>query len=758
MSSKRSQARIIGPPTGCREREPVGGETGRGRHLGRAVIGVPGGRTARFLVILLLGAAVLSVSSLFFLSMGKFTDGALSMPLDDSYIYFQYARGLSEGRFFRYSEGAQPSTGATSFLYTFLLAAGNSLGIRDDSVVLFAFVLGVSFLFASSLLVVGLLESLACGRIACAGAALLLIVNAYVAWSYLSGMEVGLFATSVLLTLFLYERERESGRFHKTSAAAAVMGFTRPEGVILALPVALLVYLESRGTSAVRRTVLSLVCLLGISQFYVNWMLTGSAASTGTQAKSVFHTQEPDVLAFYVGRFLHLSKDVLLLFLNNFNSLSWGPGWALVARAFLTCGLATAAAGFLLSKRYRNSTAFLLASWVVLSVFLSLVPWAWSVHNYRYQAPFFPIFIVIASAGFGILAGLVPRRLKFVSSVVLLVLFGATILSFIGATKKMALRYAHNCENIFHQQVLVGKWIRANTPGDAVVGLNDAGAIAYFGRRPVFDFVGLVTASQTLAWRSGIGSVVESLEHLSAEELPDILAIYPNWLPFFVTSGIARVELFRAHLELNTVCGGSDKVVYLPDWDLLGTGEPLPDPDEYRGLMVIDRLDVADLASEASHEYEPLGTWRSDARVRLDRRGHRMLDGGRRHFTGERMKARCLPDREILVLARLNSGGESVSLYVDGKLIASRRTGALDGPGHETRQDENPRQGRTSRHDEAPDQTPEWTYVEFRIPPQFVNSDRIALSVRLAPEETGRRPRESDEPPGYTSYHYWFLQ
>src|SRR5260221_11305171 len=46
------------------------------------------------------------------------------MPLDDTYIHFQYARVLAEGHPLRYNPDQPPTSGATSLLYPAILAVG----------------------------------------------------------------------------------------------------------------------------------------------------------------------------------------------------------------------------------------------------------------------------------------------------------------------------------------------------------------------------------------------------------------------------------------------------------------------------------------------------------------------------------------------------------------------------------------------------------------------------------------------------------
>jgi hypothetical protein len=310
------------------------------------------------------------------------------------------------------------------------------------------------------------------------------------------------------------------------------------------------------------------------------------------------------------------------------------------------------------------------------------------------------------------------------SLAVLCIVFILAGAAFFGTAKRMARIYAHNCENIFHQQVKVARWIQANTGDDVRVGLNDAGAIAYVGGRKTYDFVGLTTPGQAMNWRSGIGSIVEALEDLPKDELPDLLAIYPNWLPFLVSSGMAREEVFRAHLDLNTICGGTDKVVYLPDWNLLHSGDLAPSSPQIQALKVVDEVDVADLASEARHSYCVIGTWRSVANVLEDASGKTALDGGRIVFDGERMTVRCLPRKDLTIVARLDDRSAGIALHLRGTVV-----------GFSTPER----------------QTLRWSYAVLKVPAGLIKSNRLGLTIRR-----GRTPGGQEK--SYGSYHYWFLQ
>ena len=76
---------------------------------------------------------------------------------------------------------------------------------------------------------------------------------------------------------------------------------------------------------------------------------------------------------------------------------------------------------------------------------------------------------------------------------------------------------AQSASGIHRQQVTLGRWVRTALPPDARVGVNDTGAIAYFGERRTFDVVGLTTPGEGRFWKAGPASRFEHYERLVRE-------------------------------------------------------------------------------------------------------------------------------------------------------------------------------------------------------------------------------------------------
>ena len=87
--------------------------------------------------------AVVGIGTLLYLSASlSISADSLLMPLDDTYIHFQYARQVAAGQPFSYSPGAPATSGGTSLLYPAVLALGYRLGFTGWSLAYWALALG----------------------------------------------------------------------------------------------------------------------------------------------------------------------------------------------------------------------------------------------------------------------------------------------------------------------------------------------------------------------------------------------------------------------------------------------------------------------------------------------------------------------------------------------------------------------------------------------------------------------------------------
>jgi hypothetical protein len=651
----------------------------------------------------------------------------ISTPLDDTFIHLQYARQISEGEWFRYNDGDPASTGASSFLYVLVLGAVHFLGFAGNSLLFFAVIFGAGLFVLAALLGYELGRRLA-GERAGLWSGILIAANGAFAWGATSGMEMALFSVLLLGTLLAFVRELSSGRFLLTPILAALAALTRPEGLFFAAVITGAVILrlltdsgKIRPLPSRRLSAALLYALLpiaaGAAQHLYYRIATGSGVQNGVLAKSLLY--EP---VFYPTEFLDaVFQNLTKLSLSVLMGLE--PGNYLFPGTILFCVLGTL---YLASKdaRYRtfavaSGTALVLAMSSTAILGLTGVPWGW--HHYRYVLPFFPPTLVFAVVGFYSLRTL-KRRTWLPEA-----LAGfALVCSLLGLPVWAATTGADSLQ-IKEQQVTVGYWIRENLPSGVHVGVNDAGAIRYYGGHPTVDLIGLTTNGLALPSRNGVGSLYEALEKMPERKRPDYFAIYPTWFPGFDASGVLAEEIATFSLtsrpEAPGLVGGSEVVVYRADWRLAGSGEAF-----MGGGRVKDTLDVAEIQSESEHDYEmrlPLIALEHENIVLQESYpgGRVVVDGGRAVPGSEEFTVRNLSaGRPLRVVMRTTDAPFSLRVRADGKDVGvwSVQTG---GEG--------------------------WREVSYTIPAESVRSE--TLRVELSPPEDA--PLEA-----HTAYHYWFIQ
>jgi hypothetical protein len=679
------------------------------------------------------------------------TGGELSLPLDDSFIYLQYARAAASGHPFVYTPGNAPTTGATSLLWPFLLLPPHLTPLGPTFAIGWALALGAVALLASALLMARL-GSLLAGTPGMLLAVAFFLGSPHLLWGYMSGMEIGLYGTVLLASLVLYLRERENGTFPRLRWALFLLASSRPEGAVLSgvfgLAMAHDRWRAARSGSLPRFWSAGLLLPFAAASFpfLVNLAISGSIESTSSQAKSILAEPHPDVRA----RFLVESPMVWVSIAKAY--LSWlelSPGPIMVPRYWIPSAMVLflfALFSFVPRGRpWKDGRVFFLL--LPAAILVDSLPVAWSVHFYRYQQGFYPVVLACLAAGIGRAAtlawGALPRvlgaPLAALSIVVPLVAWSpiATV-----EYDRVIRFYGHNCENILNQQVKTGRWIERNLPRSAIVGMNDAGAIAYYGNRPTVDLLGLTSEGFAKAYRSGIGCMFERLRRMPPGRLPTYFAIYPEWFPYLKSSGVLGPEIFRAHLGYNTICGEDDKVVYPAQWIDVAPADSvvLPHP-EIAGAARRDAFDLAWLEDERRHGWKAYGyeyddkrsKWRSRPSVLLrdilrqysytDRPTRPIADAGRKVFGWERFRMSVEPGKDATLIMRTDAWYPNrLTVKVDG---APAGTWTI------------------ARSETA------WVEPSFRIPGTLIARDRPEIEIRR------EDPRDGGD---YAPFHYWIYQ
>jgi hypothetical protein len=127
--------------------------------------------------------------------------------------------------------------------------------------------------------------------------------------------------------------------------------------------------------------------------------------------------------------------------------------------------------------------------------------------------------------------------------------------------------HARQTENISTMQVTLAQWASENLPENATIATYDVGAIGYFFYpRTVIDLYGLVTP-QILHNLTDLHDQVVYLREIGC----NYMMFYVEWMVGYIRAlrgvGAAPIELTRAHLDDNVVCGTDNMAIYEIVWD-----------------------------------------------------------------------------------------------------------------------------------------------------------------------------------------------
>lgn len=537
-----------------------------------------------------------------------YTDGFLTLPLDDAYIFLHYARNFAQGHPLEYNVGDPPTTGVTSYLYLLILTPLALVFPGADQLVWAAFAVNVVLYGANVFLFGKIIQKQLDGQYTLPATAAFAACGPVTFHSF-AGMDAGVFIFTLLFALWAFGQAQDKNRFGLLAGALALLAAARPEGIAAAAVVAAFALAgKGRGTPWKRKVVV----IAGLAPvpvyFLVNYLATGYTTPQGFLSKSIWAPASVpaiyrlgEVLRF----FFFVIKDVLMGLagtyqraVHNLNIpdaaagvfpplslVLFVLGWGRAARRSWAAGTATPA--------FLAGTVFLVG--VVLSCFFLPYP----RHFLRYLTPFFPLFIVGVLAGVDGVAALIRYGRPTISHRALVYAGLAYVLTFGLASSIYAwVAYGLATRDIRLQHINVARFIRNNLPTDATVFTHDVGAIAYYGRHRVVDIEGLVTRE---TWRNrteGEGAAAASISHYGKPG--DYFAGYLTTYGFD-ECGMLEKPAYEARLFAVTIAGGETMTVARLTPVVFKELRPPAPPGP--AFTLRDEVDVGDVLSEEAHGY-----------------------------------------------------------------------------------------------------------------------------------------------------------
>jgi hypothetical protein len=629
--------------------------------------------------------------------------------LDDAYIHFQYARAFAELHPFRFQAGEPISTGATSFLWPIALAPFYAIGFRGESILWPTWALAFAALAGLAYEAYRLAEPLT-GRAAAIGAGAMVLAFGGNAWCAASGMEVVPFAWLIATASRRAADWAEVERANRTPRALKIMlafavacPLMRPEGALTAVAIGVIVALFPRAPTLVRRAEGALFVVAALTPNLLLLVLTGHPTSSTAQVKLLFGNPYFSLSAASLAN-AHLLTSTIL------DGQVWSAEFLPKGGAGLAfAGLIAMAWRGHVTKRVARATLVMLIA-LMMFVPCTYVTFLWN--RLRYLWPFATGWIV-GLAALARVAGDVAAKLdRRLAPGIPALVAGAFAGSFVVRLDWVLDDVAQSASGIDRQQAALGRWAKKSLPPDARVGVNDTGAIAYFGDRKTFDIVGLTSPTEGRYWVGGVASRFEHYERLKQSDpgaLPTHFVVYPEWMS---CEALVGRTLREATVTDSSILGGQTMRASEARWTFLGTGEqpwtPLGQID--------DTLDVADLESEKAHGYELLGAHDGEEAVTESNspRGAVVLDGARTNRKHERFHVTLPANGDVLGVARLESTTEPAHVRM-----------------------------RVAGHDLEPVslEPGPWVEVSFAVPAEGRGEN---VTVELT----------SDHP--VASYHYWF--
>lgn len=646
-------------------------------------------------------AVAVAVTWLHFYVLNKTLGRTWSVPVDDTYIHFQYAKSLVSGYPLSFQPGEGYSTGCTSPLYVLLLALPYALGLRDMLMVPVTLVLGGVWLLGTLLLLMRIgrqLHNPEAGRVA----AVLWGLWGFTWYCLFCGMESGLWALVILgvLSLFIdWTRRADGVPSLALVVLAGLLPLTRPEGLALlgVLLVAVLWRLRRRvGPKTWRKPLLLWSLCLGPAVLYylANRLLTGSFSTAGMVSKSLLHAPyflPHERLLQYVTQLFETGRT----FLSGDDPLFLGAVLAVPGLA------AILALGLREGGRRVVGPGLVMALWLVILLLFASMHYIRIARWVRYYLPFF----LLTFLGAGFTLSWAARLLRRPS----LAMGAAAALVFLqgDSTVRWMKTYATDVAVIHQKQAGAARQAREILPAGSRLLVCDAGAIPYISGLPTFDIVGLTSPVRFNYFRNGVGSRFELFERLPEAKRPTHVAAYD----FCLWPG-ARGPTLGMHHDM-----------MLAPMAETGAGSGETPQGSLDGFVIVDRVDVADLESEHAHAYRltPTGTIRDNVVHRAhETSGQRLItDGGRLVLVKESLRFSARAGEPVILVGR----------YTVGLPVKLRLT--LAGTAQTTELDRTP--------------SDRFSEVRITLPgPKILEENHLVI--------------QTDNAAPYHVYHYFFLQ
>ncbi len=507
--------------------------------------------------------------------------GSLALPLDDGWIHLQFARNLAAGEGLAYNPAAETAgptagaagggwiSGSTAPLWTALLALAFLL---PGDPLIWAKALGAACFLGTVVATDRLAAELGLTRGPRLLAAVLTAASHWLVWSALSGMEIALFSFLSVWGIVLHLRERAARagaappRVPASFTVFAASALARPEGgLLLGLAVADRCLRFDRSATELRvspaigraiwRTGLPAAAAVLVPTWIFYLVAGGSILPTTFAVKA---GPPPDLIPS--GRYLATVLDVL------FRSQP--------------CMLLAAGSGVLLLVARlggRRDHGLLPALWPIgLALAYSILAAPAGpvvVGNFgRYYFPVLPVVVVLGVLGLepagrrlGPAVRVAGARLPL-RAVAITAILAPQVWGLVNGPP----RYLQTLANVEDSDVAAARWLAERLPAQALLAVQDIGAIKYHLPNRIVDLTGIVNPA-ILPYLKGSGPRdpvywEERLLRYLEQERPDYLIVFPRSYPWLTGAAPGFDEVKGFEIANNVTMAGDELVIFSTPW------------------------------------------------------------------------------------------------------------------------------------------------------------------------------------------------
>lgn len=490
-----------------------------------------------------------------------YTHGQMGVPLDDTWIHFQFADNFAKGYFYQYNPG-EYTAGTTSPLYVIVLGLMSfiiyNFIISSVFISSLFYILSCIFIYKISLNIFSSIDYLKdifnsselTPEYISLIIALLTSFTGRIVWSALSGMETTMFMFFSILGIYYHIKNLQSGNFSLLpplfiSLAAA----SRPEGYLL-----FAIYLFDSTANlikakTIKQNILKLLTAVLIFVIITFPYLIFSYIISGHFFPNTFRGQGGGISL--IPNFNYLRIALIYFFRDNFIT----GAFYIFSVIFYIYNI----------KKYFSELKLLnlMFLWtILLPLVMSVLIPNWR-HHVRYLIPLLPfvnliaVYLLFSVMDLSYLVRLKVFILNKKNVLAVIILFSFTYYIV------YAVALGKNTDNINSQQVKLAEWVRANVGRNETIALNDIGAITFINKNRIIDMAGLVTPEilkyRTYNWNDNLDSV----NYLLKKNNVSYIIIYDDWFREYLNKfGSSLTYVTSAVLEDNTICGGIEMKVY----------------------------------------------------------------------------------------------------------------------------------------------------------------------------------------------------